>query len=298
MNTLEAVTTLVEFLSDEQIKSLLVKAIRMLEARGLATPDDYVTLGLLGEMPGYSVNMHGMVEAEKGQSMDTAIQMFRFENKQEVRVIEDEGGDPLFVAKDICAAVELNDVSRATDYLDADEKGTREVRTLGGMQRMLCVTESGMYTLIIRSNKPEAKRFRKWITSEVLPSIRKHGSYVMPGRQGASLAHQALAMAQALVDLEERTSHLEEAEASRRRNEVRTLAVGLSVDSAEYYPITAYANIRGLRISNNAAVEYGRRATRWSKENGYPIGHVSDSRWGRVNTYHVEALEFVFDVDG
>jgi hypothetical protein len=87
------------------------------------------------------------------------------------------GGEPRFVAKDVCDVLDLSDVSMSISRLDDDEKGTSKVCTPGGTQEMSIITESGLYTLVLRSNKPEAKRFRKWVTSEVLPAIRKHGSY-------------------------------------------------------------------------------------------------------------------------
>jgi prophage antirepressor-like protein len=68
----------------------------------------------------------------------------------------------------------------AVASLDDDEKGVSNVYTLGGMQKMLCINESGLYHLIFTSRKGEAKAFRKWVTSEVIPSIRKTGSYSIP----------------------------------------------------------------------------------------------------------------------
>ena len=85
--------------------------------------------------------------------------------------------DPWFVAKDACDCLGITNVSQACQALDDDEKGIYKVYTLGGSQDMMLISESGLYTLIMRSNKPEAKVFRKWVTSEVLPSIRKTGGY-------------------------------------------------------------------------------------------------------------------------
>ena len=100
-----------------------------------------------------------------------------FENPQfRVRVIM-RCSEPWFVAKDACDCLELTNVSKACQTLDEDEKGITKVYTLGGSQDMMLISESGLYTLIMRSNKPEAKVFRKWVTSEVLPSIRKTGGY-------------------------------------------------------------------------------------------------------------------------
>ena len=100
-----------------------------------------------------------------------------FENPQfRVRVIM-RCAEPWFVAKDVCDCLVITNVSQACQALDEDEKGICKVETLGGSQDMMLISESGLYTLIMRSNKPEAKVFRKWVTSEVLPSIRKTGGY-------------------------------------------------------------------------------------------------------------------------
>ena len=93
-----------------------------------------------------------------------------------VRVVECEG-EPWFVAKDVCECLELTDVSKTISLLDDDEKGTNSIRTPGGEQQMLVISEPGLYSLILRSRKPEAKAFKRWIIHEVAPSIRKRGLY-------------------------------------------------------------------------------------------------------------------------
>ncbi|WP_320043203.1 BRO family protein [uncultured Desulfobacter sp.] len=98
-----------------------------------------------------------------------------------VRVIRDEAGDPWWVAKDVCDVLTLNDVSRAVERLEDDEKLIRVLLVSGQKRETWTVNEPGLYTLIIRSNKPEAKAFKRWVTHEVLPSIRKTGSYQMGG---------------------------------------------------------------------------------------------------------------------
>ena len=103
--------------------------------------------------------------------MDDSLVKFEFEN-QPVRVIGEH-----FVAKDICDVLGLSDANKATLTLDEDEKGTSIIRTPGGNQQMIVVNESGLYTLIFKSRKSAAKRFRKWVTAEVLPSIRRTGQY-------------------------------------------------------------------------------------------------------------------------
>lgn len=105
------------------------------------------------------------------------VQVFDFKPvAHQLRTVAHDG-EIWFVANDVCAALGLDNVSRACSRLDDDEKGITKVNTLGGSQDMLAVNESGLYNLIFTSNKPEAKAFRKWVTSEVLPSIRKTGIY-------------------------------------------------------------------------------------------------------------------------
>ena len=94
-----------------------------------------------------------------------------------IRVVTDDRGEPWFVAKDITEILGYSEASAGTRHLDEDQKGLSEIQTPGGVQRLGTINESGLYTLILRSDKPEAKPFRKWVTSEVLPSIRKTGSY-------------------------------------------------------------------------------------------------------------------------
>lgn len=95
---------------------------------------------------------------------------------QAVRVT-DRDGNPWFVGADICAVLEIAKPSNAISRLDDDEKGALIVGTPGGPQEMTIINESGLYSLVLTSRKPEAKAFKKWITSEVIPSIRKTGGY-------------------------------------------------------------------------------------------------------------------------
>lgn len=110
------------------------------------------------------------------------IVAFDFESN-DVRVVMGEDGEPWFVAADVCAAMAIN--TEQTRRLDDDEKGLRTVQTPGGQQEMVTINESGLYSLILTSRKAEAKRFKRWVTREVLPAIRKTGSYAAPGSVAA-----------------------------------------------------------------------------------------------------------------
>lgn len=104
------------------------------------------------------------------------MQIFQNRAFGAVRVVEHEG-EQWFVAKDVCECLELTDVSKTISLLDDDEKGTNSIRTPGGKQDMLIVSEPGLYSLVLRSRKPEAKAFKRWIVHEVIPSIRRTGVY-------------------------------------------------------------------------------------------------------------------------
>lgn len=104
---------------------------------------------------------------------------FQFsESKQEVRnlLIDNK---PWFVAKDVCNVLGLSNSRKSVASLDDDEKGVTKCYTLGGKQNLSIISESGLYALILRSNKPQAKAFRKWITSDVIPTLLKKGYYAM-----------------------------------------------------------------------------------------------------------------------
>lgn len=103
------------------------------------------------------------------------IQIFEYQNNK-VRTV-DMYGEAWFVLKDVCAVLGISNNRMAADRLDDDEKGVSLIDTLGGKQEMVIVNESGLYHVILRSDKPEAAPFRRWVTNDVLPAIRKTGSY-------------------------------------------------------------------------------------------------------------------------
>ena len=119
-----------------------------------------------------------MTSKKKGKSAKNEIAIFCYKSMP-VRTFEIDG-EIWFVAADVADILEMRDAFNATRELDEDEKGTQKVSTPGGVQDKIIVSEAGLYTLLMRSNKPEAKPFRRWVTHEVLPSIRKTGSYALP----------------------------------------------------------------------------------------------------------------------
>ena len=109
----------------------------------------------------------------------SALLPFHYEGAQ-IRVLTDNQGDPWFVAADLCSCLGIRNPSDALSRLDDDEKGLGSTETLKGQQSLATVNESGLYALVLSSRKPEAKRFKRWITHEVLPAIRRTGRYAVP----------------------------------------------------------------------------------------------------------------------
>lgn len=116
------------------------------------------------------------MQATRNVAMQYTMQVFEYEDKDEFRVM-DRNGEPWFVLSEVCKKLGIAQAASASRTLDDDEKDVLTMHTLGGPQKVTVINESGLYSLIMTSRKPEAKKFQKWVTAEVLPSIRKTGSY-------------------------------------------------------------------------------------------------------------------------
>ena len=135
------------------------------------------------------------------------IQSFDFQPNRLRVVMRD--GEPWFVAADVCDALGLDNNRQAMTRLDDDEKGVISNDTPGGKQGVTVINESGLYSLIMGSRKPEAKKFRKWVTAEVLPAIRKTGRYEAPAAVAAAPTAAVVPQVQALaLALEARTAEV------------------------------------------------------------------------------------------
>lgn len=139
---------------------------------------------------------------------ENEVRVWNYESS-EVRTVQ-VNGEPWFVLADVCKVLEISNSRNISSRLEPDEKGVTLVDTLGGTQQMTIINESGLYAVVLRSDKPQAKPFRKWVTSEVLPSIRKHGSYSVQS-QFADLSPQL----QVLIQMETRQKQIEARQAEQ-----------------------------------------------------------------------------------
>lgn len=167
--------------------------------------------------------------------------------------------DPWFVAADVCKALELEKTNRALSRLDDDEKGAHSVSTPGGRQRMSIISESGLYSLILGSRKPEARAFKRWITHEVIPSIRKHGAYMTDSLLDALEAHP-----------EAVPEYLNRLRSENARNRELNRRLRLALPKAEYYD--AFVDPADCTNIRTTAKELGvpeKQFTRYLEEKKY-----------------------------
>ena len=203
-----------------------------------------------------------------------------------------ENGEIFFVAKDVCDVLEISKYRDALGRLGADEKGCPvRVGTPGGPQELSTVNESGLYTLILRSDKPIAKKFRRWITHEVLPQIRKTGRYEHDSEPNDAAAAIALfesnlnAFKKIYSEVHQNSKSIKKIEEAQAR----------TATAENYFTIMGYANLNGHRsIDRTRGISLGKKATRLCHEKGYLTYSTPDPRFGKVKTYPKEILEIVF----
>lgn len=200
------------------------------------------------------------------------IQIFKNERFGLIRVTE-VNGEPMFSASDVCDVLGYANPSKAiSDHVDEDERYNESLERGG---KMLFISESGLYALILRSNKPNAKPFRKWVTSEVLPSIRKTGGYTMALPKTYSEALRQLADAveakeKVQLQLDAKTRQLDE--------------------SKDWYSIKRWAKEHGM---NWRKISW-RALKAISAEHGFEIQKIFDGNYGEVNLYHRQVFAILF----
>ena len=150
----------------------------------------------------------------------------------DIRVMTDEQGEPWFVLNDICGALGITNTRNVAARLDGDAVRQADVTdNLGRLRQTNVINEVGLYEVIIRSDKPEAVQFRRWVTSEVLPSIRKHGMYATPATIEEMIANPDIIIQLATTLKEERAARAKaEAEVEAQRP---VAALGRVIETAE-----------------------------------------------------------------
>lgn len=206
------------------------------------------------------------------------LQIFNSEEFGEIRTVS-INDEPWFVASDICRALDIQNVTQAVQKLDDDE---RSMFNIGRQGNANCVNEYGLYSLVLASRKPEAKKFKRWITHEVIPSIRKHGGYIA-GQESMTddqLLAKALLVAQSKIA--ERDQII--AQKQERIEQMRPKALFADAVSASKHSILI-GDLAKL-ICQNGYLIGQKRLFQWMRENGYLI--TQGSSYNRPKQRYVE----------
>lgn len=186
-----------------------------------------------------------------------------YENAEfgQIRTVE-INGEPWFVGKDVAETLQYTNPQKAVrEHVDEEDKGVNEMDTPGGMQQIVIINESGLYSLILGSRLESAKRFKHWITSEVIPSIRKTGSYNLPQTYADALRELAN-KAEEAERLKLVNNKLEEQNLRMRPKEIFADAVAASKTSILVGELAKLITQNGVQIGQN-------RMFKWLRENGY-----------------------------
>ena len=187
-----------------------------------------------------------------------------FENPEfgKVRTIEIDG-EPYFIGKDVAEILGYTNPQRAIrEHVDDDDKGVNEMVTPGGIQQLVCINESGLYSLILSSKLPKAKEFKRWVTSEVLPSIRKHGAYAVDELlNDPELAIKAFT---ALKEERQKSKRLSEQIEAGKPKVIFADSVSAAKTSILVGDLAKLLKQNGVNIGQNRLFE-------WLRQNGYLI---------------------------
>lgn len=228
------------------------------------------------------------------ENVNTSMTLFENSEFGSVRVIV-RNGEPWFVAKDVCTCLAV-DTSNLSKLLDEDEKGSYSIRTPGGLQDMSVVNEPGLYSLILRSRKPDAKKFKRWVTHEVLPSIRKTGSYSMqptlpdftnPATAARAWADEFDAKVKALAEVECQKAIIDD---QAQTIEAQEIALG---DNTNWKAVLGIPWLNTYFINKSVKVtsHIGKVLTAMSRAMGIEKRKAEDDRWGLVGVYHIDVIE-------
>lgn len=192
--------------------------------------------------------------------LTTDIQIFQNEQFGQIRVVERDG-EPWFVAVDICGALDIANSRDALTRIDEDEKGVALTDTLGGAQEVAVVNEPGLYSLVLGSRKSEARAFKRWITHDVIPAIRKTGMYATPATVEAMLANPdtMIQVLQAFKDEREQRLALQMQAIEDAPKVAFADAVETSTDSCLVGQLAKIIRQNGYEIGANRLFEYLRR---------------------------------------
>lgn len=248
---------------------------------------------------GKSVNRNGAsVDAKIVQNSTGELQIFNNSEFGRIRIVVHDG-NPWFVARDVCAVLDISNVADAISDLDNDEKcvlqtiaNSDSINNFNGLRsNARLVNESGLYTLIFKSRKREAKRFRKWVTSEVLPAIRKTGKY--DASQAPMLPQDYASALRALADeVEKRELAEQKAIGLAKDKDVLKQVLGIHEDWMQVKACDWVTDIFDTYGKDNPVwSQLGKKAVAIAYALGDDVDKVLDPEFGSVNLYKKQTLD-------
>ena len=223
--------------------------------------------------------------------------IFKNENLGEVRVIFIDN-EPLFCLADICKALALTNTAMVANAIKSEFEGYKldlyPFETAGGTQKLTFITEAQLYFVLMRSDKAEAKEFRKWVNTEVLPSIRKTGSYSTKPLTQIEILQSSIAI---LAEQEKRVNLLENKTSDLYKEQLKVKHnINRLLNNDNYMTLIAFMNLHNIKQKGYHLPSLGKKAKKLSLEQGAFMGVVIDPRYGRINTYSTEILKQIFKI--
>lgn len=241
------------------------------------------------------------------------ISVFNF-NQNEVRTIVNDDGEIWFVASDLATVLGYRNAPDMVRNLDNDEVSTTQIvrSSSGGNPNITIINESGLYSATLKSRKPEAKQFKKWVTSDVLPSIRKNGGYIAGQENDDPELILAKALQVANNVILRKTQELQQAQIERdfaietkahiSDKKTATAMATASAKSKEAEKLKEqlgesknYASVKAVESKVGGKYNW-RELKKWCVANGKKIKDIADANYGTVKIYHKDAWNAVYGI--
>ena len=216
--------------------------------------------------------------------MTNEVRVFNFENSEIRTTVID--GTPHFVGKDVAEILGYKRTADAiASHVDSEDKGVGEIETPGGVQKLVVINESGLYSLVLSSKLPSAKKFKRWVTTDVLPDIRKHGAYLSNEK-----------IEEILTDPETIISLAQQVKDERAKNALLTQQVAESRPKADYYDKIMQST--SLVTITQIAKDYGWSAKQMNdKLHELGVQYKISGQWVLYSKYQDKGYTFSHTVD-
>lgn len=216
--------------------------------------------------------------------MTNEVRVFNFENSEIRTTVID--GTPHFVGKDVAEILGYKRTADAiASHVDSEDKGVGEIETPGGVQKLVVINESGLYSLVLSSKLPSAKKFKRWVTTDVLPDIRKHGAYLSNEK-----------IEEILMDPETIISLAQQVKDERAKNALLTQQVAESRPKADYYDKIMQST--SLVTITQIAKDYGWSAKQMNdKLHELGVQYKIGGQWVLYSKYQDKGYTFSHTVD-